>query len=262
MLLQEGDDSDASEAESDPARPAAPHLLGNAFAETATLRLASATSHSVVADRTEAASRETNKPESECKIETGRNASSGKRTRRTKAANLRQRELARTTTIQKTPDAGRTDARTKARSKSHQGDHRQSRERPLDADEPIPAPPVTNCRPELGAIAKAEWKRLAADLVKLRLLTPLDRAALATYCAAYELCSEAITAIETYGSMVKSPQGFPMQSPYLTIANRQAEIMLRVASEFGFTPASRSRTAAPLQRERDLFDENECRRLS
>jgi phage terminase small subunit len=45
-----------------------------------------------------------------------------------------------------------------------------------------------------------------------------------------------------------------MQSPYLTIANRQAEIMLRVASEFGFTPASRSRIAAPVRREWDLLD--------
>jgi P27 family predicted phage terminase small subunit len=126
--------------------------------------------------------------------------------------------------------------------------------RPLNIDEPIPAPVIPDCPPELGAIAKAEWERLAADLVKLRLLTPLDRAALATYCAAYELWSEAITAIQTYGSMIKSPQGFPMQSPYLSIANRQAEIMLRVASEFGFTPASRSRIAAPVHRERDLFE--------
>jgi phage terminase small subunit len=27
---------------------------------------------------------------------------------------------------------------------------------------------------------------------------------------------------------------------YVAIANRQAEIMMRIASEFGFTPASRS----------------------
>ncbi len=126
--------------------------------------------------------------------------------------------------------------------------------RPLNADEPLPAPAVPDCPSELGAVAKAEWERLAADLVKLRLLTPLDRAALATYCGAYELWAEATAAIQTYGSMVKSPQGFPMQSPYIAIANRQAEIMLRVASEFGFTPASRSRIAAPMKRERDLFD--------
>jgi hypothetical protein len=43
-------------------------------------------------------------------------------------------------------------------------------------------------------------------------------------------------------------------SPYLAMANRQAEIMMRIASEFGFTPASRSRIATPSQAEPSLFD--------
>jgi phage terminase small subunit len=54
--------------------------------------------------------------------------------------------------------------------------------------------------------------------------------------------------------MIKSPQGFPIQSPYLAIANRQAEIMMRIASEFGFTPASRSRISTPSKAGRALFD--------
>jgi len=29
--------------------------------------------------------------------------------------------------------------------------------------------------------------------------------------------------------MVKSPSGYPIQSPYVSIANRQAEIMMRIA---------------------------------
>ena len=57
--------------------------------------------------------------------------------------------------------------------------------------------------------------------------------------------AEAMVQIQKYGTMVKSPTGYPMQSPYLAIANRQAELMMRIASEFGFTPASRSRIAAP-----------------
>lgn len=44
-----------------------------------------------------------------------------------------------------------------------------------------------------------------------------------------------------HGAMIKSPKGFPIQSPYLSTVNRQAEIMLHIASEFGFTPASRNR---------------------
>jgi P27 family predicted phage terminase small subunit len=61
--------------------------------------------------------------------------------------------------------------------------------------------------------------------------------------------------IQKYGTMVKSPTGFPIQSPYLAIANRQAEIMARIASEFGFTPASRSRISAPAPHQLPLFDE-------
>ena len=53
--------------------------------------------------------------------------------------------------------------------------------------------------------------------------------------------------------MVKSPSGYPIQSPYVSIANRQAEIMMRIASEFGFTPASRSRISMPKPNEPDLF---------
>jgi phage terminase small subunit len=53
--------------------------------------------------------------------------------------------------------------------------------------------------------------------------------------------------------MVKSPAGYPMQSPYISIANRQAEIMMRIASEFGFTPASRSRILVPDESRLPLF---------
>ena len=62
-------------------------------------------------------------------------------------------------------------------------------------------------------------------------------------------------AIQQFGAMVKSPNGYPIQSPYVAIANSQAEIMMRIASEFGFTPASRSRIATPSPAERTLFDD-------
>jgi P27 family predicted phage terminase small subunit len=61
---------------------------------------------------------------------------------------------------------------------------------------------------------------------------------------------EATEAIQKYGAMVKSPTGYPIQSPYVSVANRQTEIMMRIASEFGFTPASRSRSQRHLHRSR------------
>lgn len=106
----------------------------------------------------------------------------------------------------------------------------------------------------MSPAARREWNRLIGDLASLRLITSFDRAALAAYCRAYALWAEANTAIQTYGTMVKSPTGYPLQSPYISITNHQAEIMMRIAAEFGFTPASRSRIAAPAPDERTLFD--------
>ncbi|MGO4508004.1 phage terminase small subunit P27 family [Bradyrhizobium sp. 2TAF36] len=117
--------------------------------------------------------------------------------------------------------------------------------RPLNPHEPRPEPAMPECPPQLSPVAKQEWIRLTAELSKLNLVTHLDRGALATYCGAYALWAEAMEQIQKYGTMVKSPTGYPIQSPYLSIANRQAELMMRIASEFGFTPASRSRISAP-----------------
>jgi P27 family predicted phage terminase small subunit len=95
------------------------------------------------------------------------------------------------------------------------------------------------------------------ELASLKLLTNFDRAALAAYCGAYALWAEATEAIQKYGVMIKSPSGYPVQSPYVSVANRQAEIMMRIASEFGFTPASRSRISTHAKTEPTLFDQLE-----
>ena len=126
--------------------------------------------------------------------------------------------------------------------------------RPLNASEPRPEAVVPECPVELGPVARREWDRLAGELAPLRILTTLDRAALAAYCGAYGMWAEATEAIQKFGTMVKSPSGYPQQSPYVAVANRQAEIMMRIASEFGFTPASRSRISTPSPDEQTLFD--------
>ena len=46
---------------------------------------------------------------------------------------------------------------------------------------------------------------------------------------------------------MKSPNGYPIQSPYVSVASKNAEIMIRVGAEFGFSPASRMRLPNPLK---------------
>lgn len=127
--------------------------------------------------------------------------------------------------------------------------------RPLNKSEPRPAPSAPGCPPELGPAAQREWTRLVEELSKLNLITNLDRAALATYCGAYALWAEATEAIQTFGAMVKSPTGYLTLSPYISIANRQAEILMRIASKSGFTPASRSRISVPDESRLPLFEQ-------
>ena len=104
----------------------------------------------------------------------------------------------------------------------------------------MPAP-IIECPPELGPLARQEWDRVVGHLAATGVLSHFDRGPLAIYCAAYGHWIEATEAMQKYGTMMKSPSGYPVQSPYVAIANRQAEIMMRIASEFGFTPASRGR---------------------
>ena len=114
---------------------------------------------------------------------------------------------------------------------------------------------IPECPPELGPAAQREWNRLVGHLAALRLLTSLDRAALAAYCGSYALWAEAMEAIQKFGAMVKSPNGYPIQSPYVAIANRQAEIMMRIASEFGFTAGKPEPDCNALPAEPTLFDQ-------
>jgi P27 family predicted phage terminase small subunit len=104
---------------------------------------------------------------------------------------------------------------------------------------------TVECPPELSPTARQEWDRLAPELAAAGRLTPFDRGPLAAYCTAYALWAEGVDALQRYGTVMKSPNGYPVQSMYLSIVNRQVEIMIRIASEFGFTPASRSRLPSP-----------------
>ena len=114
----------------------------------------------------------------------------------------------------------------------------------VNADEPWTEPEIPPCPRELGGTAKKEWKRIAPELARMGLLSKVDRAALALYCDNYGRWLEAIAALQKFGVVIKSPSGFPMQSPYVAIANKSGEQVRLLLSEFGMSPSSRSRVHA------------------
>jgi P27 family predicted phage terminase small subunit len=115
--------------------------------------------------------------------------------------------------------------------------------RQLNPNEPQPAKRTPTCPAHLCPPAKAEWKRLAAQLSGLRIFTELDRAALAAYCQAYGRWVEAERKLHETPMLLKLPSGYVQQSPWLTIANKQLELMHKYLSEFGLSPVSRSRVS-------------------
>jgi len=123
------------------------------------------------------------------------------------------------------------------------------------AGEPAPDVAVPTCPAELGAAAKREWRRIAPELARLGLLARIDRAALALYCESYGRWLEAVAAVEKYGVVIKSPNGFPVQSPYLAIANKAGEQVRLLLGEFGMSPSSRTRVHAKTPVTHDPLDE-------
>jgi len=131
--------------------------------------------------------------------------------------------------------------------------------RPLPKREPkviglkSPEPPKP-----LSRRAKMHWRKLVPQLQAVGLIGEIDRDAMGMYCEAQARWSEANQEIQKNGVIVVSPQGFPMQSPYLAISNKAFEQMRQLLPEFGMTPSSRTRIETPA----DLQPDNPFSRFS
>jgi len=125
----------------------------------------------------------------------------------------------------------------------------------LNKHEPRPRLVGPNCPVWLRLEAKREWRRMSAELKRLGLLTMIDRSALAAYCQAYARWREAEEKVIQEGDVIETPKGFIIQSPYVGMANRAMELILKILAEFGMTPSSRSRISVAPPREADPFED-------
>jgi P27 family predicted phage terminase small subunit len=105
--------------------------------------------------------------------------------------------------------------------------------RPLPVGEPspmqleqVPEPPAI-----LGAAAEREWRRLAPELMRLGLLTVADLSMFTGYCATFGRWYEAEEQLRQSGA----------PTTWLRISESASKEMRQYASEFGLTPASRTR---------------------
>ncbi len=113
--------------------------------------------------------------------------------------------------------------------------------RPLNAKEPKPEKKAPRCLPWLEPEAKKEWKRMSKTLETMGVLTQVDGAAFAGYCQAYARWKEAEEFLSKHGTIFKTPSGYIQQVPQVSIAQTYLKVMKDFCSEFGLTPAARTR---------------------
>lgn len=112
--------------------------------------------------------------------------------------------------------------------------------RTINRREPVPASGVGD-PPEWMNEDQAKAWRWAIGEAPAGMLRSLDQSALTAWIIAADLHRQATEKLNAGTMLIRTREGYPMQSPYLAIVNRQAQIMLKAAAELGFTPSSRSR---------------------
>jgi P27 family predicted phage terminase small subunit len=122
---------------------------------------------------------------------------------------------------------------------------------------------VNNNKPQFGKIealplapeyldeeGARQWRTLVDQLDRAGMLQKTDLTVLAAYCLEWAMyvkhAKAAMDGSDFYQTL--SPEGVPTSfqvHPCTILANRALANCLKIASEFGFTPASRSRISVP-----------------
>jgi len=126
--------------------------------------------------------------------------------------------------------------------KFNAGERRKER---LNPDEPKPDLCIPVAPGHLRGEALAEWDRISVELDKLSLLSECDRSALSAYCSAWARYVQAEKDIEENGTVTITEKGNRIQSPHVGISNQALLVMHKFLTEFGLSPASRTRVKAP-----------------
>ena len=127
--------------------------------------------------------------------------------------------------------------------------HREGAGGPLCECNEIPLPPDF-----LSEEALKEWNRIAPKLYEAGLLTSMDRTAFAIYCQAYGRYRQALSEMQGQELVISTKAGNQVRNPLLRIADQAAELLLKVAKQFGMTPASRSKVSAKQKKTKDQWE--------
>jgi P27 family predicted phage terminase small subunit len=123
--------------------------------------------------------------------------------------------------------------------------HVSKRVKAARAAEPIPPGDLTETPPEWLTERQKEFWSYSMQHAPRQLLKMIDREVLPMWVVAASLHRDAAEAIAREGTISTTTNGSKYQNPSVGVLNRQAVIMLKLASDLGFSPASRPRLSPP-----------------
>jgi P27 family predicted phage terminase small subunit len=113
--------------------------------------------------------------------------------------------------------------------------------RAINTKEPKPKVVIPDCPKHLTGEARAEWRRITRQLLKLGIISEIDSASLSSYCTAWATYVKACNKLKRQQEVMISDLGGMYQNPWVAIRNKAMEQIRQFSSEFGMTPSSRSR---------------------
>jgi len=129
----------------------------------------------------------------------------------------------------------------------------------LNDNVPKPKEGIGPCPKWLSRGAKAEWRRLVAELGPLGMLTRVDRDSLSAYCTCLVQWKECVDFIEKNGKTIvfrndKGETKYVQTVPQAGLAMKLLDQLKSIGSEFGLTPLSRGRLSVPKSKKESLRD--------
>ena len=118
-------------------------------------------------------------------------------------------------------------------------------------NEPQVAIEIPPCPDYLGKEAKKYWGEISKQLANVGLIGIVDGALFGLHCDSYGRFKEISGQLEKIEDMLdETPNGLGVQSALWQIRNKLWDQVLRSASEFGLSPAARSKINLPAKSEK------------
>ena len=107
--------------------------------------------------------------------------------------------------------------------------------------------------------AKKEWEKIVKSLDAIGILTEQDLTVLESYCFNVGLMEQAMIAINEEGAIGIQTNNagavYSAENKWVNVYNKAVDRIIKIASEYGFTPSSRTRISMPGKQRKDPFSE-------